>query len=369
MTNGTRTPGSAEPPVKGRFGFQLLLIRLVLVTWVCAALLVIGAGFVAFVVYDQAIQPATPGPAASFSVPEGATGRDVGRLLVEKGFLEHEFFFRIALMYDGTGKAIRHGTYDLPRGMSALQILHVLHEGPARPLNVDRFRVTIPEGLSLQQMAALFEEPDKFVEAAKNPGLVAELGLDVPTLEGFLMPDTYFFDRQPTESELVERMFRQFRSEYDRLARNAPGVDMKKVVTVASLVEEEAKVDQERPLIAAVIYNRLDSDMPLQLDATLQYALNKYGQRLLDEDKQVDSPYNCYRNKGLPPGPISCPGAASLRAALQPSNVEYLYFVSNADGRTHTFSRTLEEHNSAVARFRREIAVQRREEAAAEGTQ
>jgi UPF0755 protein len=179
------------------------------------------------------------------------------------------------------------------------------------------------------------------------------------------MPDTYFFDAPPRPEDLVERMFRQFQKVYAQLLREVPGAqafNLLEVVTVAALVEEEAKTPEERPLVASVIYNRLDEEMPLQLDATLQYALRKYGQRMLDADKQVESPYNSYKYAGLPPGPIANPGVDSLRAALNPAKSEYLYFVSNADGRTHTFSKTLAEHNRAVARFNAEMAVQRREQ-------
>jgi len=347
-----------EPHKRGRF--HLWLVRVVLLAWVVAGLLGVGVGFVALIVYEHATQPGIPGAPVTFTVPEGATGQQVGELLAQAGLIDHEIFFRIALKRDGTNTPIRHGVYELAHGLSALQLLHALYEGPARPLDVDRFRVTIPEGMSLRQAATLFEDPAAFLEAARDPNLIAELGVQVPTLEGFLMPDTYFFDREPSAADLVGRMFRHFQETYARLSRDVPAVDPLTVVTVASLVEEEAKVDQERPVIAAVIYNRLDASMPLQIDATLQYALDKYGQRLLDADKESDSPYNTYKNAGLPPGPIASPGEASLRAAFQPANVPYRYFVSNADGRTHTFSSTLEEHNRAVARFRRDISVQRR---------
>ncbi|MFO7775380.1 MAG: endolytic transglycosylase MltG, partial [Candidatus Hydrogenedentota bacterium] len=121
-----------------------------------------------------------------------------------------------------------------------------------------------------------------------------------------------------------------------------------------------ARAAHERPKVASVIENRLERGMTLDMDTTLQYALGKYGERMLNEDKEVDSPYNTYRNRGLPPGPIANPGLASFRAALDPADTEYLYFVSNGDGRTHTFSRTLEEHNQAVYRYRQEMASQRR---------
>ena len=357
MTNTMSSGGPGKP----ERGFGTFLVRLVLLVWVSLAVVAVGVGFVAFIVFDHAIQDGTAGPAVTVSVPEGATGQDVGRILAEEGLIEHEVFFRIAMKYDGVKKTIQHGVYELPKGYSALQLLRLIQEGPARPLNVDRFRVTVPEGLTIRQASELFSEPAAFVEAASDGKLVEELGVKVSSLEGFLMPDTYFFDREPAPRDVVARMVGQFRREYEQLARNASGVDVLTAVTVASLVEEEAKVDEERPLIAATIYNRLDESMPLQVDATLQFALNKYGQRLLEVDKQTDSPYNTYKYAGLPPGPISNPGRASLRAALQPADVNYLYWVSNADGRTHTFSSTFEDHTRAVERFRREISVQRRE--------
>jgi UPF0755 protein len=226
----------------------------------------------------------------------------------------------------------------------------------------NQFRVTVPEGMTIRQVSELVKDPEAFIEAARDQALIKRLGIDADTLEGFLMPNTYFFDAEPEPRALVERMVAQFEKEYKKLAAEVPGGDKlnkMRIVTIASLVEEETRVDEERPLVARVIYNRIDKKMPLQLDSTLQFVLNKYGQRLLYEDREVDSPYNTYMKNGLPPGPISSPGAASLRAALRPADTKNVYFVSNADGRTHTFSNTEEEHVRAVARFRREIEPQR----------
>jgi len=245
----------------------------------------------------------------------------------------------------------------------------MLHEGPNRPRTPseipDELRLTIPEGLTIAQAATLFGRPEAFVEAAADPALIARLDVPAATLEGFLMPNTYFFDKPLAEHDAVERMVAQFQKEYAALLDKIPDAaqrDLVEVVTVASLVEEEARIDEERTTIAAVIYNRLAKGMALQLDCTIQFALGKYGQRILYEDRETDSPYNTYRRPGLPPGPISNPGVASLRAALQPADVDYLYFVSNADGKTHTFSTTSAEHLRAVRRFRRDIAPQRRAE-------
>ncbi len=356
----TETAVSAR---KGRPVFWRVMIFLFAMVWVGIVLALVAAGLVLFIAYDHVTQPGEPGATVVVVVPEGATGQDVGGILVEAGLVEYVGLFRLALKLDPSDKPIQAGEYGLNRGLSAMQLLALLHEGPSRHLNSNRVRVTIPEGLSIAQAAELFDRPAAFVAAASDAKLIASLGIKADSLEGFLMPDTYFFDDDPTEEEVVQRMVAQFEKTYAHLLQTIPGADQfdkMQIVTVASLVEEEARVDEERPSVAAVIYNRLDRGMRLQMDSTLQYALGKYGQRLLAVDKEVDSPYNTYKHGGLPPGPISSPGVASLRAALQPAKAPYLYFVSNADGKTHTFSRTSAEHERAVARYRRDIAKQRR---------
>ena len=327
-------------------------------------LLVAAAAAVGFVLYDHVTYEGTPGPAVSLAIPQGATGRDIAELLAEKGLIEHAGFFRLAQQLDKNGGVIQHGLYELNQGLSATDLLHQLYDGPARPLEVDQVKVTIPEGLAIAQIAELRPDGEAYAKIAADPSPISDFDPEADSLEGYLMPDTYFFDEEPSAEALVERQVEHFENVYARLLEEIPGADSydrRAIITIASLVEEEARVDEERALIAAVMYNRLDKKMPLQMDSTLQYALGKYGQRMLNVDKEVDSPYNTYRYAGLPPGPISSPGAASIRAAMAPAQVDYLYFVSNADGKTHTFSSTLAEHERAVARYRREIAQQRRE--------
>lgn len=361
--SGSGVPGGTKGRSCLRFAAKLFLFGIVFL-----GLAGVAAGLGAFLVYEHIRGPGVAGESVAFSVPQGATGTEVGGLLAKEGFIDHEVFFRIALRLDGSGKAIKHGTYALPKGLSPLQLLRVLHGGPDYRLGTsalaDELKVTVPEGLTIAQAARLFDDPNAFVAAASRPGLIGRLDVEVASLEGFLMPNTYFFAGKPTEADVVERMLSQFENDYAALRSEFPDpgeTDTLRLVTIASLVEEESRVDEERPLVAAVIYNRLARNMPLEMDATLQYALGKYGQRILAEDKEADSPYNTYTNRGLPPGPISSPGVASLRAAMAPADVDYLYFVSNADGETHTFSRTLREHNRAVARYRKEISKQRRE--------
>ncbi|MBI2425738.1 MAG: endolytic transglycosylase MltG [Candidatus Hydrogenedentes bacterium] len=357
--------GTEAVEKKSRWGFWRIILKLYVYA---AALMVVAAlsgGIVAYAVYDHVVSPGIAGPTEEFTVPKGATAREVGGLLAQAGFIENETYFRIALRFDEQRGVIRHGRYDLSRGLSPRELLYRLYEEPNRPLESDRIRITVPEGLTLAQIAELTQDREGFLEAVAHPDWRTRLGIKTDTLEGYLMPNTYFFDKAPAAAELVARMVEQFEKDYAQLLREIPGADQydrHAVLTIASLVEEEAKAPGERPLVAAVLYNRLEQGMMLQIDSTLQYALGKYGQRMLNEDKEVDSPYNTYKNAGLPPGPISNPGIESIRAALAPAQADYIYFVSNADGKTHTFSSSAEDHNRAVARFRRDIAEQRRTE-------
>lgn len=341
------------------------LLSLVIVMVIAAS----GAGIAAYKLFEYSTREGVAGDPVAFTVPEGASGRKVGRLLAREGFIEHELLFRAAIHADDSGGTIKHGTFLLPRGLSASELLTILAEGSHRTFMASDFpdaaKITVPEGLTIGQAAELVDNSEAFVAAASNPELIRRLAIEAATLEGFLMPNTYFFPPSPSEMVIVERMVTQFEQEYAALLQEHPVARERSklgIVTVASLVEEEARVDEERAIVAAVIYNRLAKGRPLEMDSTLQFALGKYGQRLLSEDKEVNSPYNTYKRAGLPPGPISNPGVASLRAAMAPADTDYLYFVSNADGLTHSFSRTLKEHNAAVARYRRDIAIQRREQ-------
>jgi len=351
----------AKAPERSRMG-RLLFVGVVTLFVIALSVPVLyGAG--AYLMRRAVNMPIGPGDPVSFTVPEGATGQEVAALLADAGLVRHELLFRLAMRLDEDGGTIKHGVHRVPRGASPMAIAQALKRNPEPRLDPDAYRVTIPEGLTIRQIADRVEDGESFLAAVKAIDPMEALGIEAPSLEGFLMPNTYYFAEPPTGDELVRVMLDQFRHEYAALRQAHPHLpyDMLEIVTIASLVEEEARVDEERPLIAAVIENRLERGRALQFDSTLQYALDKYGQRLLHKDKEIDSPYNTYKYPGLPPGPISNPGVASLRAALDPAEVEYLYFVSNADGTTHTFSRTLREHEAAVAKYRQEIRKQRRE--------
>jgi UPF0755 protein len=228
--------------------------------------------------------------------------------------------------------------------------------------------VTIPEGWTMYDIAADLDRQkicsrQDFLAAAHDTLLVSDLAPQATSLEGFLFPSTYEFTRHTSCEQITKRMVDNFREEWEainpsRSSRHLDGLTTGQVVTLASLVERETSNADERPLVAGVFYNRLRRHYPLQCDPTVQYALEREGRLVKDlrpEDLRIDSPYNTYEHRGLPPGPIANPGAASLRAALTPARTDYLYFVANDQG-SHSFSRTLAEHNRNVARLRQLIA-------------
>ena len=226
--------------------------------------------------------------------------------------------------------------------------------------------VTVPEGWTKYDIATEVERQgicsrEDFLHSADDASLILDLAPHAHSLEGFLFPSTYAFTRRTTCTQIAATMVGQFRSVWGQLISEKPGkqlpndTTLEQAVTVASLVERETPKPEERPLVAGVFNNRLRRGYPLQCDATVQYAMVRAGLPLRDvrpQDLRIDSPYNTYQHTGLPPGPISNPGAASLQAALSPAQTDYFYFVANDQG-GHFFSRTLVEHNRNVAHLRR----------------
>ena len=304
------------------------------------------------------------GAPVQVTVPVGASFRVVADSLAARGVVGSARLFRWYAARGGRDRAIKPGTYALRLDQPWREVLDALVEGRGLMRSV-----TIPEGFDLRQiaprLAQVLEVPEDSVHAAVRDSVWrAERQVPAATLEGYLFPDTYRFTVGTTARAAVRTMLERFdaiwRPEWDaRLA--ALGITRHEALTMAALVEKEARVAAERPTIAAVYWNRVRIGMRLQADPTVQYALPAHVDRLLFVHLDIDSPYNTYRHDGLPPGPIASPGAASIEAALNPADVPYLFFVAHPDGH-HEFRRTFAEHQQAIQMVRRE--ARRRREAA-----
>ena len=293
------------------------------------------------------------------TIEPGKPARAAADSLHAAGVIRNPLIFRILLRLRGAGEAIQAGEYEFSGETSPSQVLDRLVMG-----DVLKHRLTIPEGLRLVEVAAAvgeqgFGRPDVFLKAAQNVAPIADFDPEARDLEGYLFPDTYLFTKGVSEESIVAAMVSRFRDELTpaRLDRmEALGLGVRQTVTLASLIEEEAGADDERPRIAAVFHNRLRLRMPLQCDPTVVYALTRDGRYRGDiyrSDLRYNSPYNTYVNRGLPPGPISNPGRGSIDAALSPARTDDLYFVVNGPGR-HAFSTNARDHERAVQRYRRD---------------
>jgi UPF0755 protein len=294
------------------------------------------------------------GDAVRVIVPRGASFRVAADSMARAGLVNFPFAFRAYARISGRDRHIQAGTYLLRRGTSWGDILAAM-SGGSGSIN----RVTIPEGFTIAQItpvlvSALHVSDATVDSAVRDSSVRAHLNDPATTLEGYLFPDTYVFapgtSAAQAIAEMVKRFEREWTPDYDVKAA-ALGRTRHEIVTMASIVEKEARLPEERPVIAAVYYNRLKSGMPLQADPTVQYALGRHVERVLYKDLEVDSPYNTYQHLGLPPGPIASPGGASLRAALAPAKVPYLFFVAAADGH-HEFRTTIAGHETAKREVR-----------------
>jgi UPF0755 protein len=325
---------------RGRRGLKLLIAFLVLVA---------AVGVSGFTYYRWCQGGSGPQRAVTLTIPKGASGGDVVSMLQDRGVIRCGLVSRIELKRRDV--AFEAGTYQLTTHMTLDDAIAVLERGPGEPPSV---RFTIPEGWRLTQIAERADEvlgipKSDFLDAATSGTYALEpyLPAGTPFPEGFLFPNTYrFATTGVTADDVIRTMLNQFGSQ----ARALPwakakrlGVSDFQVVTIASMIEREARVTKDRAKIAAVIYNRLKVGMTLGIDATLQYVDPDPSDGLTDADLAIDSPYNTRLHTGLPPTPIASPGLASLQAALQPADVNFLYYVlCGADGH-HAFARTYDQ--------------------------
>jgi len=316
--------------------------------------LLMAVGVLLFIWCLDAIRPVGGvGTISNLQVTPGMTTAEIAHQLKEKNLIKSELMFVGLAKLKGVEADLKAGEYTLDANMSLSEIINRITVG-----GVVYNTLTIPEGYTIAQIAERIEAKG-LGSKAEFLRLVAEGDFDFPyleglepspkRLEGFLFPDTYLIPKGASEQEIIETMLKRFECVFTpEMVKRAKELDMtvNQVVTLASIVEREARVAKERPIISSVFHNRLQKGMRLQSCATVQYALGYQKERLLYADLEIDSPYNTYRHAGLPPGPIANPGKASLEAALYPVKSDYLYFVAQ-DDHTHVFSRTFAEHTAA----------------------
>jgi UPF0755 protein len=287
-------------------------------------------------------------------VPRGASFGEAADSLSKARLISYPKLFRIYGRITGGDRNIKPGTYLLRHDTPWSDIVSALNGGRGL-VNT----MTIPEGYTISQITPLLARTisvpvDSVKAAMRDTSLLHRLDIPTPTLEGYVFPDTYAFPVGTTARQAVREMVfafeRRWRPQWDSSLASL-NINRNDLVTMASIVEREARLPEERPVIAAVYYNRLRKGMLLQADPTVQYALGHHVGRVLYKDLAIESPYNTYLHKGLPPGPVASPGVASLAAAANPANVPYLYFVASSDGH-HEFRMTLAEHTSAIKQVR-----------------
>ena len=285
-------------------------------------------------------------------IPRGLGLFEIARKLESEGVVRKAEIFSLLVVLGGDQARLRSGEYGFSPGATPDLVRRKL-VGGERMLR----KVTFPEGIALSRMAEILETSaiasrEEFLGLASDGGYASKkLGIDVPSLEGFLFPDTYFFEKDAPAEKVIETMLSRFRKAYSTLQAADSDLGMKEVVTVASMIEKESSTPGERPLISAVIRNRLRRGMRLEFDPTVIYALgDRFTGDLTRKDLDFPSPYNTYVFAGLPPGPIAAPGLDSLEAAINPADADYLYFVSRGDG-SHFFSRSYRDHVNAVNRM------------------
>ncbi len=305
---------------------------------------VIGAVYLVYTAATEA-RGEEPEGAAKVEVVKGDTLSDVAAKLERAGVIENAFVFEAQARMEGYGTEIKTGRYTFEPGQDSGEILRKLTAGDAVPT----VALTIPEGLTLEETARTVADGTgvsaaAFERAARETdyGYAFLEDPDIRTTEGYLFPRSYDFEKGVTATQVVDRLLGQYQLETESLdiagARDRHGLTEHELVTVASLIEKESANAAERPVIASVIYNRLRREMPLQIDATVHYALDRPKESLSLADLEVDSPYNTYENEGLPPGPICSPSRQSLQAAINPERTGYLYYVLEANGREHFFT-------------------------------
>ncbi|WP_284637999.1 endolytic transglycosylase MltG [Paenibacillus silviterrae] len=333
-----------------------------------SAVLVLACILCGFVWYLGALMHPTAASETGvrISYPKGTGLQELAAQLEEKDVIRNAKAFILFVKYKGEGTRFQAGEYMMYPGMKLESIVSQLNRGET--VKEETVRLTVPEGFTIRQIAEKVAElgmdADSFVTAARDyQGGEGQAIRQIPAnpairerLEGYLFPETYEWKKGASPQDMLDRMAQELDKRLQQLPADWQQVmaqrklNLHEVMTIASLIEREVVLDEERPLVAGVIHNRLNKRMPLQIDATIQYLFDKQKDRLFEKDLQVESPYNTYLHTGLPPGPIASPSLASIRAALYPEETKFLFYVTKKDGsKGHLFAETYEEHLKNIA--------------------
>ncbi len=306
---------------------------------------------------DEFSRPANPRAEkiTRIHVRSGMSFGQILELLKEKGLIQNPGLFRLQARFRGGVKTFQAGVYTLKPSMSPREIYERLSEG-----RIARRTFTIPEGYNVRKIArtihrAGFASEEEILQLSRNPSFLRELNISACSLEGYLFPDTYEFPLGVAAKKILRLIVLTMRQKFTPALRKKAkemGFTIHQTLTLASIIEKETSLSSERPIISAVFINRLKRKMRLQSDPTVIYALPHFDGNITKKDLRHNSPYNTYRHRGLPPGPIASPGLASIKSALNPAKVKYLYFVATKNG-GHQFSKTYREHRRAVNRYQR----------------
>lgn len=288
-------------------------------------------------------------------VTEGMSFKAISAALKKEGIIRYRGYFEIVGRIQGISRKVRVGYYGLNTSMSLWEVLDNLRKG-----RIIEYEVVVPEGYNLYQIGwtlsgtPLITEPHEFIDLVKKKEYVRSLGIEADTLEGYLFPDTYYLPKGIKLEEIPKKMVQRYKAVFSESSRERAkelGYTEHQIITLASIVEKEAKISSERKLIAAVYHNRLKQGMKLQADPTAVYGTKAWITKITAQDLKRKSPYNTYLHKGLPPGPIANPGEGAILATLYPENADYLFFVAQGDG-SHFFSKDFGTHEKAIGRYR-----------------
>jgi UPF0755 protein len=289
-------------------------------------------------------------------VTEGMSFKAISGTLQKEGVIRYRGYFEIIGRLQGISRKVRVGYYGLNTNMSMWEVLEALRKG-----KIIEYEVVVPEGYNLYQIGwtlstntPLISDPQEFIKLVKDKNYVHSLGIEADTLEGYLFPDTYYLPKGIKLEDIPKKMVLRYKAVFDdsyRARARELGFTENQILTLASIVEKEAKVSSERKLVSAVYHNRLKKGMKLQADPTAVYGTKAWITKVTAQDLKRKSPYNTYIHKGLPPGPIANPGQGAILATLYPENVDYLFFVAQGDG-SHYFSKDFGSHEKAIGRYR-----------------